>query len=117
MQTSKSGASYTRLSVSTHRSRKLENGTWDTSTEWHKVTVWGRPAESCVKNLAKGAPLAVEGYLESYKLEREDGPVTQVAIVAHQIHFLPNPKQQSMRLAEDEAFLGLGDAPSVSISA
>ncbi len=104
LQTSKNGSPYVKLSVSTHRSRKLENGKWENSTEWHKIMVWGSRAELCARSLAKGAPIAVEGYLESFKVEREGGPVTQVAIVADQVHFLPNPKQKSLNLEAAEDF-------------
>ncbi len=114
MQKSKTGVSYTRLNVATHRSKQLEDGKWDTSTEWHKVTVWGPRAELCVNKLAKGAPLAIEGHLETYKSEREGGPVSQVSIVANHVHFLPNPKQQSMKLTEDDPFLNIeGDSLSI----
>lgn len=112
LQTSKNGAPYTKLNVSTHRSRKLDDGKWDTSTEWHKIMVWGARAELCARSLSKGSPVAVEGYLESYKYEREGGAVTQVAIVADHVHFLPNPKQQTLdihSLPENESADLFGD--------
>ncbi len=107
LQTSKNGSNFTRLSVSTHRTRQQEDGKWNTSTEWHRVIVWGKRAEICVKHLTKGAPLAVEGILESYKSEREGGTVNLTSIVAEHIHFLPNPKQQSLKFGEDEGLVAL----------
>ena len=116
LQTSKGGSRYTRLSVSTHRSRKLEDGKWDTSTEWHKIIVWGPRAELCAKKLAKGSPIAIEGFLETYKIEREGGPIIQVSIVAEQVHFLPNPKQQNIKFSEADIFENSANE-STSISA
>ncbi len=104
LQTSKGGSPYTRLSVSTHRAKKLEDGSWDTKTEWHKIIVWGARAELCARKLAKGSPIAVEGFLETFKYDREGGTVTLTNIVAEQVHFLPNPKQQNLRLGTEEIF-------------
>jgi len=96
IQKSRTGSPYTRLSVATHHSRKLEDGTWNTATEWHKVMVWGKKAELCAERLIKGAALAVEGHLESYQLERAGEAFTQTSIVAEEVHFLPIPKQKEM---------------------
>ncbi len=111
LQKSKGGASYIRLSVSTHKSKKLADGKWDNSTEWHRVIVWGTRAELCAKKLSKGSPLAIEGHLETYKMEREGGPVALTTVIAEQVHFLPNPRQQKLFFEDESASENISNPP------
>lgn len=91
---SKAGKDYTKLSVATHRSRKTEDG-WDTITDWHNVTVWGKQGESCVQNLRKGSKVMVEGYLSHYEvIDAEGDSKKMTGITAHNIEFF-NAQQTS----------------------
>lgn len=42
-------------------------------TEWHRVKVWGKTAESLGKLLEKGAKVWIEGRLETRSWEDKDG--------------------------------------------
>ncbi len=87
--TSKKGKPYVKLSLSTHFNKRLEGGERETTTTWHRVTVWGKNAERCRERLQKGSPLFVEGYLSKYSYEKEDGTNgSGFSIVAREIHFV-----------------------------
>lgn len=38
-------------------------------TEWHRIVVWGKLGEACAQHLKKGAPVYVEGRLQSHSYE------------------------------------------------
>lgn len=88
MFTSDSGAQFARFNLATNRYRKLDSGEWDTKTDWHRVTVWGKKAELIGQRLKKGEPLAVEGHIEHYQTERNGQSVQAVSIVAEDVHFV-----------------------------
>jgi single-strand DNA-binding protein len=54
-----SGNAYTNISVATPETWKDKNGQKNEKTEWHKVVVFGAPAEACGKYLTKGQQVFV----------------------------------------------------------
>jgi single-strand DNA-binding protein len=83
------GQSVCDLSVATHESFTDKSGERRDSTEWHKVVVWGRSAESCATYLAKGRPVCVEGRLTTRAWDDRDGKKRYTTeIVASRVHFL-----------------------------
>ena len=42
-------------------------------TEWHRVVLWGKPAESLQEYLTKNKQIAIEGRLQTRKWEDKDG--------------------------------------------
>lgn len=66
------GTAVANLSLATNESRKI-NGEWQDATEWHRVTVWGKTAESCAEYLGKGSQVYVEGRLQTRKWQDRDG--------------------------------------------
>lgn len=42
-------------------------------TDWHRITVWGKLAENCVKYLNKGSQAYVEGKIQSRKYTDKSG--------------------------------------------
>ena len=78
LQVSKKGVNYSRLRVATEKFSLIE-GEWQKSTNWHSIFVFGKKAEICQKYLAKGAAVAVEGYMDSGSEHPK--------IVAEDIHF------------------------------
>ena len=61
------------LRVATNHVYKDKSGQRQERTEWHRVTVWGDNAETCVKYLQKGSSVYVEGRLEHRSWEDADG--------------------------------------------
>lgn len=49
------------------------NGTQQEHTEWHRVNVWGKQAESCGDYLRKGRQVYVEGRIKTREWEDKDG--------------------------------------------
>ncbi len=76
------------LNVATTRRVKRDEK-WEDETEWHRITVWGKQAESCNEYLSKGRQVYVEGRLQTRKYEDKDG-VTKYStdIVAEEVKFL-----------------------------
>jgi single-strand DNA-binding protein len=60
-----------RESISTNDSWKNPNGGYESRTEWHRCTVWGKLTEFASK-LEKGAHVQIEGELRyrEYKQDR-----------------------------------------------
>jgi single-strand DNA-binding protein len=105
LQKSKNGVLYSRVSLATHRQRKIDEGKYESVTEWHRIMIWGKLAENCAAHCTKGTAIAVDGHLESYRIEKEGGFVTQTSIVAEEVQFFINPKQRELALQSTEANL------------
>ena len=55
------GTAVTNLSVATNESWKDQNGDTQERTEWHRVVMYGRMAETAVEYMKKGQIVYVEG--------------------------------------------------------
>jgi single-strand DNA-binding protein len=89
LMTSKKGKTYVRLSLATHFRRRTEEGELESTTTWHRVTVWGKNAERCCDRLITGSVFALEGYLSHYSYQKEDGVEAQgFSVVAREVYFV-----------------------------
>ena len=64
---------------------------WDggEKTEWHKVVVWGKQAESCKEYLSKGRQIYVEGRLQTRQWEDKTGNKRYTTeVIAQRVLFL-----------------------------
>ncbi len=69
-------------------------------TEWFRVSVWGKQAESCNQFLSKGRRVYVEGRLHSRNWEGQDGQMrTSLEVSANRVIFLD--KAAPVSLAEE----------------
>ena len=99
-----------RLSVAT-----TYKGKGEPETEWHKVTVFGRQAESCEKYLAKGSKVAVTGRIRTQSYEKDGVKRYSTEIVANSVEFLdskndrPNPRKSSSPVPDYDPGDGYGD--------
>lgn len=66
-----SGAALTTLNIATTSSRKDRDGNWQEKTEWHRVKVFGKTAETAGKYLTKGGQVYIEGHLEYGSYEKD----------------------------------------------
>ena len=58
-------------------------------TEWHRVVVWGKLAETCGQYLKKGRQVLVEGRLQTRSYEDTEGVKRYATeIVAREVQFL-----------------------------
>lgn len=78
------GTAVANFTVAVNRTRKDPAGQLVEETEWFRVVVWEKLAETCHQYLAKGDPVYVEGRLQSRKYtDREGIERTAVELVAN----------------------------------
>ena len=59
------GTAVTNLSVATNESWKNQNGELQDRTEWHRVVMYGKMAETANEYMHKGQMVYVEGRLQT----------------------------------------------------
>lgn len=67
------GEAVANLSLATTDKWKDKAGVAQESTEWHRVSFFGRPAEICQQYLKKGSAIYVEGSLRTRKWQDQSG--------------------------------------------
>ena len=83
------GQAVTNFNVATNERWTDRDGKPQERTEWHKVVVWGKQAETCEKYLAKGRSVYVEGRLQTRDWQDKDGNKRYTTeIVAQNVQFL-----------------------------
>ena len=88
-RTTQAGDTVATLSVATSHRSKDRGGEWTDATEWHRVSVFGRAAESAARYLTKGRQVYVEGRAQSRKwTDREGRERYTTEVVAHTVRFL-----------------------------
>ena len=84
----------TQFSLATSESWVNKEGERQEKTEWHRIVVWGKLAETCAKHLAKGRQVFIEGRLQTRSWETEQGQKRfTTEIVAGQVLFLGRSPQ------------------------
>ncbi len=98
----KSGQPMLKLRLATNERYQDQSSEWRDRTEWHRVTVWGKRAESLAKILTKGASIFVEGALrtQSYEKDGERRYSTEV----HAINVLLGGRGGGERVQEQLAY-------------
>ncbi len=114
---SREGTPMVRLNVATHHARRTDDG-WEESTDWHRVVVFGAPAESCAKHLSKGSPVVVQGRLRHREYTDDRGEKRWITeVLTSDVLFLPRPDRPAgdgplaPRTAEGAGSLGNADVP------
>ncbi len=67
------GSAVTTLSLATTDVYTERDGQRQEKTEWHRVVVWGKTAESLSEYLVKGKQIYVEGRLQTRSWDDKDG--------------------------------------------
>lgn len=67
------GAAVATLSMATTEVWNDKSGQRQEKTEWHKVVLWGKSAESLSEYLTKGKQIYVEGRLQTRQWDDKDG--------------------------------------------
>jgi single-strand DNA-binding protein len=70
LKSTKNSTPVAALSVATKSSWKNSKGEYDSRTEWHRVTAWGKLAEFAGK-LEKGAHVQIEGELRYREYQKD----------------------------------------------
>ncbi|MBQ7609412.1 MAG: single-stranded DNA-binding protein [Desulfovibrionaceae bacterium] len=84
-----SGVPMTTLSVATGETYIDREGNKNEVTEWHRVSVFQRQAENCVRYLRKGSLVYVEGSLQTRKWQDQQGQERSATVIrAMRVTFL-----------------------------
>jgi single-strand DNA-binding protein len=89
MRYTPNGKAVTSFRMATNFRYSGPDGERREETEWFRVSVWGRQAESCNQFLSKGRRVYVEGRLRSRNWEGQDGQMrTSLEVSANRVIFL-----------------------------
>jgi len=89
MRYTPNGKAVTSFRMATNYRYAGSEGERREETEWFRVSVWGRQAESCNQFLSKGKRVYVEGRLRSRSWEGQDGQMrTSLEVSANRVIFL-----------------------------
>jgi single-strand DNA-binding protein len=85
------GQAVTNLRIATSRSwTDKQSGQRKEETEWHRVEVWGKQAETCSQYLTKGRQVFVEGRIKTDKFQDKQTGQDRYStkIVAEDVRFI-----------------------------
>lgn len=89
----KGGKTLARFSLATDKNVRQEDGSWETTAEWHQVNAWEKQAEQVLKRARKGDAVAVVGRLQYNKWEDPDGRKRRSStVVAETVSILGRPQ-------------------------
>ena len=89
MRYTPNGKAVTSFRMATNYRYVGSDGERRDETEWFRVSVWGKQAESCNQFLSKGRRVYVEGRLRSRNWEGQDGQMrTSLEVSANRVIFL-----------------------------
>lgn len=84
-----SGAAVANFSLATNESWMDKSGQKQERTEWHRIVVWGKMAETCNQYLTKGRQVYVEGKLQTRQWQDKDNQTKYTTeIQAQTVQFL-----------------------------
>lgn len=105
-----SGFAVSRFSLATTDRRKdSKTGDWVDRTEWHRIVLLGKQAESLQDYLKKGKQIYVEGRLETRSWDDKEGQKRYTTeIIADRIQLLGGPGGRSRSSDDDYDYGGAG---------
>ena len=104
------GTARLNLSIAVNRSEK-RNGAWQDKASFFDVTVWGKTAENIKSYLHKGKQIAVDGYLDQQRWEKDGQKFSKVVIIADSVQLLGGNENapQAQQPAGEYQSAGSGD--------
>lgn len=81
------GTARLNLSIAVNRSEKC-NRQWTDKASFFDVTIWGKTAENIKAYLHKGKQIAVDGYLDQQRWEKDGVKYSKVVIIADSVQLL-----------------------------
>jgi single-strand DNA-binding protein len=93
------GAAVSKFSVATTESFKGRDGEKKEETEWHRISYWGKNAETLSQYLLKGKQVYIEGRLRTEKWKDKEGnDRTSVEVKADRVVLLGGgPRREADR--------------------
>ena len=104
------GTARLNLSIAVNRSEK-RNGAWQDKVSYFDVTVWGKTAENIRPHLHKGKQIAIDGYLDQQRWEKDGVKYSKVVIIADSVQLLGGNESapQAQQPAGEYQSAGSGD--------
>lgn len=102
------GTARLNLSIAVNRSQK-SGGEWSDKASFFDVTVWGKTAENISPYLSKGKQIAVQGYLDQQRWEKDGQRFSKVCIIAEQVQLLGGKNAGVKRQAQGYTEAGSDD--------
>ena len=104
------GTARINLSIAVNRSEK-RNGAWQDKVSYLDVTVWGKTAENIKAYLHKGKQIAIDGYLDQQRWEKDGVKYSKVVIIADSVQLLGGNESapQAQQPAGEYQSAGSGD--------
>ena len=104
------GTARLNLSIAVNRSEK-RNGAWQDKVSYFDATVWGKTAENIRPHLHKGKQIAVDGYLDQQRWEKDGQKFSKVVIIADNVQLLGGNESapQAQQPAGEYQSAGSGD--------
>lgn len=104
------GQAVANFSLATSENWTDKSGQKQERTEWHKVVVWGKPAELAAKYLSKGRKAYIEGRLQTRAWDDKEGQKRYTTeVVASTIQFLDSAASRGEHAAGPSNDSGGGD--------
>jgi len=98
------GIAVTNFSVATSENWTDKSGQKQERTEWHRIVVWGKLAETCSQYLAKGRQVYIEGRMQTRQWEDKDGNKRYTTeVVASTVQFLDRGADKQAASGGDDA--------------
>lgn len=89
------------FSIATNESYKDKDGKTTTTTDWHNIVAWEKPAEICGQYLHKGSLAYIEGKIKTRSYDDKSGGKRYITeIIANTIEMLGD-KKESTEQADD----------------
>ena len=104
------GTARLNLSIAVNRSEK-RNGAWQDKVSYFDLTVWGKTAENIRPYLHKGKQIAIDGYLDQQRWEKDGVKYSKVVIIADSVQLLGGNESapQAQQPAGEYQSAGSGD--------
>lgn len=104
-KTLSNGQTVVNMSVATSEKWLDRDGQKQERTEWHRVVVYGKPAEAAAKYLSKGRLVYVEGKLQTRSWEDQGGVKRySTEVVASGVKFLESNNNRTQDSHPQENF-------------
>jgi single-strand DNA-binding protein len=106
------GTPVANMSLATDETYTDREGNRQKRTEWHKIVVWNRQAETVANYLAKGRMALVEGTLQTSKWQDNQGQTRATTeIRAQRVVFMDSQQTSDVAARAPGAGGGSGDDP------
>lgn len=91
---SQGGTAMATISLAVNRSQKQSDGSWADVASFFDVQLFGKAAENVQKYSGKGKQLAITGYLQQQRWQKNGNNYSKVVIVANTVQFV-QPRENS----------------------